>query len=454
MNKLNIEPLFNFDSNQNSFLLHKGKAKITVKDELYRGSGEAKLELQPSASIIFNAEFENVSPIHIMNDMFGETSTNIFSLDDHKIDGFNMGDSSEQSTWKMKWRARSEPTKLQLFKNEETKKIIFHLFNFNDFHSESFSTETHENTPKHISYFTLLWKTYKITIKSLYSTRDSVQILKNEGGYRLTQVGSIEKSDDSMFTENEQISLLEGLRYFISFAKGSWCGPVCPVGFNTSNKEIWYSFNSPNKQWQSPFSWFDTMHASQLEELFPLFMNLWEKDNWKTTIKEIIYWYLNANDSSRGIDAGLILTQAALERLSFEYVVNEKKLLSAKGFKDIWASDKFRLLFSSLDIPIKIDESLINFTKSAKEYSWLDIPHGLTEIRNSLIHPEHKKHGKITTSLFLEAWNISLWYLEMSLLAICGYSGTYANRLTVQRYVGTVEKVPYNKERDGVNVSL
>lgn len=446
MEKLNIKPLFNFDSNQNNFSLHKGVASINVEGKLYTGSGEAILELLPNARIVFNAEFKNVSPVHIMGDMFGNSSANSFTLDKHIIDGFNTGGKSELSTWRVQWQASSEPTKLQLLKNEETKKIIFHLFNFNDFRSESFSTETHENMSKHISYFTLLWKTYKITIKSLFSTKDSVDNLENKSGYRLTQVGSIEKNDASTFTENEQASLLEGLKYFISFAKGSWCGPVCPVGLNILDKEIWYSLNSPTKQWQSPFSWFDTMHASQLEELFPLFMNLWEKDNWKTTIKEIIYWYINANDSSRGIDAGLILTQAALERLSFEYVVNEKKLLSSKGFKDIWASDKFRLLFSSLDIPIKIDDSLISFGSSTKKYNWLDAPHGLTEIRNSLIHPEHKKHGQITTGLLIESWNLSLWYLEMSLLAICGYSGTYANRLTVQRYIGTVEDVPYKKK--------
>jgi len=156
MEKLNIKPLFNFDSDQDNFSLYKGVASINAEGKFYTGSGEAILELLPNASIVFNAEFENVSPVYIMSNMFGNSSTNSFSLDKHTIDGFNIGGNSELSTWRVQWQASSEPTKLQLLKNEETKKVIFHLFNFNDFRSESFPTETHENMSKHISYFTLL----------------------------------------------------------------------------------------------------------------------------------------------------------------------------------------------------------------------------------------------------------------------------------------------------------
>ena len=156
MEKLNIKPLFNFNSDQDNFSLYKGVASINAEGKFYTGSGEAILELLPNASIVFNAEFENVSPVYIMSNMFGNSSTNSFSLDKHTIDGFNIGGNSELSTWRVQWQASSEPTKLQLLKNEETKKVIFHLFNFNDFRSESFPTETHENMSKHISYFTLL----------------------------------------------------------------------------------------------------------------------------------------------------------------------------------------------------------------------------------------------------------------------------------------------------------
>ena len=97
-------------------------------------------------------------------------------------------------------------------------------------------------------------------------------------------------------------------------------------------------------------------------------MGRWENEAWCEALKEIIYWYQNANHSSRGIDAGIILTQAAIERLSYEYSVKDKRLLTVKGFKDLWASDKFRLLFSSLRIPLEIPKETPEMEKLAQIY--------------------------------------------------------------------------------------
>lgn len=442
-----IYPLFDFNSNENSILLHTGVANLCIKDTTYVGDGEVKLELLPKSNIIFYGEFERVDPHHGLGKAFTQSEINSFSVDSQTIDGFSIGNNFEllSQLLNIKWIPKSEPIKFHLEPDKETNKIVFHLFNFEDFDGAGSSLQTDGNTRKRIFHFTLSWKSYQITVQSILSVKDNITALKNEGGYRLTQVGQIEKSDSSSFKDDEIKNLLDVLRYFISFAKGSWCSPVCPVGLDNNDNKTWYSLNSPDKQWQSLSSWFDTKYANELEVFFPSFMELWEQESWKDTIKEVMYWYLNANDPGRGVDAGLILAQAALERLSYEYVVNEKKLLSPKGFKDIWASDKYRLLFSSLNIPLEIPSQCTNMIASANQYNWLDAPHALTEIRNALVHPEHKKHGQISTELFIEAWNLSLWYLEMTILAIAGYKGTYANRLIKQRWVGSVENVPWSR---------
>jgi hypothetical protein len=172
-------------------------------------------------------------------------------------------------------------------------------------------------------------------------------------------------------------------------------------------------------------------------------MTRWNDEDWREALNEVLYWYMHSNHSSGGIDAGIILTQAAIERFSYEYAVEDRKLIEAHGFKDLRASDKFRLLFSSLDIPIDIPSSLTEMTRLAKQYTWLDSPHALTEMRNSLVHPEHTRRGQYSDALF-EAWNLGLWYLELALLRICGYSGSYSNRLTA-RWVGEVEGVPWQR---------
>jgi hypothetical protein len=234
---------------------------------------------------------------------------------------------------------------------------------------------------------------------------------------------------------------LRALSFFLSFAKGGWCEPICAVGFDELGNRVWESWSSPREPWHAPLSWFDPHTGSQLAILYPTFVKKWENGDWREALHEVIYWYLIANFSARGIDAGIILTQAAIERLSYEYAVKDKRLLLLNGFKDLWASDKFRLLFSSLRIPLEIPKETPEIAKLAKDFNWLDAPHALTEIRNSLVHPEHKRRGQLD-SVYYEAWNLGLWYLAMGLLAVCDYSGTYRNRLK-QRWVGQVEKVPW-----------
>jgi len=276
----------------------------------------------------------------------------------------------------------------------------------------------------------------------LRETNQNIKYARENGYSKITHMGSIEKIK-GLISKDDYLEIALALRYFLSFAKGSWINPVCSVGFATTNEPLWYEYSSPNTDWKALASWFDEQNASSLKELFPLFMNKWDSERWRDTLKEVIYWFLNANDGARGVDAGLILVQTALERLSYEYVVYEKKLLSIKGFKDIWASDKFRLLFSSLNLRLDIPSSLTILNKKSKEMNWLDAPHVLTEIRNSLVHPEHKKHGKFDEMIFFEAYKLSLWYLEMSILAICEYRGVYSNRLASGKYAGMVEDVPW-----------
>jgi hypothetical protein len=44
--------------------------------------------------------------------------------------------------------------------------------------------------------------------------------------------------------------------------------------------------------------------------------------------------------------------------------------------------------------------------------------------------------------VWIEAWKLGMWYIELSLLRICGFTGEYGNRLQ-SRWLGVVEPVPW-----------
>ncbi len=188
------------------------------------------------------------------------------------------------------------------------------------------------------------------------------------------------------FSAADAQEFLGTLGLFLSFVKGTRCDPICAVGLDSDGTRVWESWSSPREPAHGVQSWFDEMTSAQMTDLFPRFAKQRTQKDWHRALRESIYWYLNANNSFRGIDAGIILSQAAIERLSYEYVVEDKKLLSANGFKDLRSSDKFRLLFSSLELPLGIPHTTTRLTTSSTKEHWVDAPHALTEIRNSVVH--------------------------------------------------------------------
>jgi hypothetical protein len=82
-------------------------------------------------------------------------------------------------------------------------------------------------------------------------------------------------------------------------------------------------------------------------------------------------------------------------------------------------SDEFRLLLSSLDIPIEIDDNLPKLKKLAKAKKWEDTARAMGEIRNSIVHSNSKRRKEFNDAMY-ETWNLGLWYLELSLLKLVG----------------------------------
>jgi hypothetical protein len=442
-----LEPAFDFTASESSLLIHQSQAEMCIDGNRYAGNGEVRLDLLPRASIRLYGYFQGVPVQDAMGAHIGQKSISSFSINSHQIEGFRLSSGGDATTqeYNLKWCPKSEP--INGVGDESTQMIwlVFHLFNFVDLIGIRQSTEQSGTEMHAIEHVDLVFNEWKVELKSLISTRENIKALKEDGGYRLTHIGGIQKADGTLFSGKDANECMKALRFFLSFAKGGWCEPICAVGFDASDNRVWESWSSPREPWHTPLSWFDPHSSSQLVALFPGFMTRWTDDDWCEALHEVIYWYLNANNSLRGIDAGIILTQAAIERLSYEYSVKDKRLVTVKGFKDLWASDKFRLLFSSLGIPLDISAATpeLKNLASTGQMNWLDAPHALTEIRNSLVHPEHERRGQFGTAYY-EAWNLGLWYLEMGILSICGYSGTYGNRMK-QQWVGQVENVPWKK---------
>jgi hypothetical protein len=127
-------------------------------------------------------------------------------------------------------------------------------------------------------------------------------------------------------------------------------------------------------------------------------------------------------------------------------------VLSERSFEPgkLAAMDKMRLLISHCGIPLAIPTDLTHLTRIAKAENWSDGPQALAEYRNALVHANPKKRKKVLHAdigLRYEARDLSLWYLELVLLWLFGYSERYSNRLWRVGFRGEeVEPVPWRTQ--------
>jgi hypothetical protein len=290
-----------------------------------------------------------------------------------------------------------------------------------------------------------------ITIAATDRTEDLTKGLEAQGGYVLTHVGRIVREDGSKFSSEQLDDLLECLHYFLSFALGRSAGVALPIGFDTEGNKVferWGIYTTSDGACTGSHSWFDLLHGELLSQVFPGFLNLWANQAWRKLLSDAIYWYLGASDDGSGgvsVDTGLILARTALELLAWTHCVVDRKMVSQSAFKPrgLSAADKLRLLASSLNIPKQIP-SHFSALQGRPGRKWVDGMDAITIVRNSLVHPDAQTEQFQSS---FEGWKLSMWYIDLVLLSLCGHSGKCANRL-VWRMTRYVESLPWARRED------
>lgn len=119
----------------------------------------------------------------------------------------------------------------------------------------------------------------------------------------------------------------------------------------------------------------------------------------------------------------------------------QRKMVSKKAFRErgLSAADKLRLLASALAIPPEIP-SQFSALHGRRGHGWEDAMDAITGIRNNIVHPGEET--KLPGGSTCEVWKLSLWYLDLVLLRLCGHEGEYSNRLQCGSK-GELQSVPW-----------
>ena len=287
-----------------------------------------------------------------------------------------------------------------------------------------------------------------ITIDEVDNHSDLVKHLKQKSGYAFTHVGRIEREDGKTFNAVETREICEGLKWYLTFCCGRWTEPILAHGYDSNQKLSWTLWDFYRiDPYANRITWLDPLVCEHFEKPFEGFMKRWADKLWNEVVITAIHWHVEANACAGSIEGSIILLQAAFELLSSVVFVETGSWISPDGYDKLAAADRLRMLFKWFGIPTEIPSSMTGMMPLIKALDWHDAPKAMTEIRNTITHPTMKNRQKYaakhTSESRSDAWMLGLWYLELCLLKLFEYNGTYGSRI-VSRIKGQVAQVPWS----------
>jgi hypothetical protein len=279
--------------------------------------------------------------------------------------------------------------------------------------------------------------------------------VREVGGYAITHVGAIDRTDGAAFPNGDVKDVLRALQILFSFARGAWTSPMLPVGYNGRDERVWFQWLAMHvSAGEQSWSWLDKFHPESLREVGARFLELWPNPVWRDALPKAVNFLLEANRQGGSAPSFLEVrytwAQAGLEGLALA-ILREDPVTSSDT--PAWAhgsgaaEKNIRALLEWVEVT-DIPEQLTALRSRAKQMKWPDAAPALPWMRNKVIHPKPAKPGDPTNEEELEGVLLATWLIELVLLRRLGYTGEYAPRLVLGRWQGSTIAVPWARTTD------
>lgn len=427
-----IEPTIFMELPNEKIIIHEGEFIIELKSASIKFSGEIFFNWFPKIAYYFRGSNTDVntpslsyffnSSIKIENEVFGEILPYSLKLKpDYQ---------TKTATYSIYGQINISPHYYDY--SPSVSKVNFSLTNYNFFKGMACKKIKDGDLIIDNKYYAFRNSKYRISISLLKDYDDHLNKLKSSGGYYVLGGGSIQKLSGSI-SYNETLDELLVFSLFISFINGYSISPVFLQGI--CDKKVIWEDHTPileNDSYKSSIpSWTPFEYNSSFNDMWDRFSYLCVTKNNKQFLELIVRWYLMLLRGS--VENTIVISQIALELLYNWYVVEENKLILGKDCENIEASNKIRLLLGQIGIDYSVPENyaeLREYIKSNKEVR--DPVDALTSIRNILIHSQgdkRKNYAGIREEVKDQVIDLSIHFIELSLLKILNYNGNYYNRV-------------------------
>ena len=319
--------------------------------------------------------------------------------------------------------------------------VRFGVVNLPDFMKpRSTESQTNADAPRSIEELRTIHlegDRWLVEIRPVGNRKQVYESLKVQRGFALTHWGKVTRIDSKPFPKESVQPFMATLNQFLSFARGVSCGMTLIRGLDEAGESVWEEWGVTKVQpWKGHRSCLDIRNGATLEDLFVGFLGYFRALPQDSRTHSALEWYLESN-AQEALHTSIVLNQAALERLTVETVGERARAkIGAKTREERgdWIARALRKVQADVGIPAPFEEAL--GTRSFEHG-----PHALVDLRNDLVHRK-MKNGILCSEAQRQATELGLWYVELLLLRLFGYSGLYSNRLT-RKWTGDTEPVPW-----------
>lgn len=251
---------------------------------------------------------------------------------------------------------------------------------------------------------------------------------------------SISKRDRSEFTGTDLSGLITKFSYFLTFIAGVNRSLNVAVGYRDAFP-VWGQFDRFKQNPYNEDNWFGRWEGGSMATLFPLFWNRLSSAGEQLT-RPIELYAESSEIAHTGLHQhALTVSQSALEHIA-------ESQIGPKPYGGETATHINNAL-SQIDIDTNLAKypDICGAWRTKFQGSQTDNgPTFVTRLRNS-VHP--RPSNSLADGFdFYNAWRLSQYYVETALLKLCGYTGSYRNRMT-SRHTMDSEPVPWALEQTG-----
>ena len=324
-------------------------------------------------------------------------------------------------------------------KAESVGRVQFHLINFLKYRGDVLTEVEGQNQHEWLGRIIFSMGEWEITLDQFQDIESRLEQAKAVGGNVLTHIGLLKRKDAAsklspLFDPKDAAKVFEALYWFLSFMNGALCAFATPVGLRHLGRPLWQQWGLySTTEVDTRQNWFSAGATQECFRAADSFYTLWmmaEKREW---LNLAIGLYLASNHNNGGIELALANSQILLEMLTWVALQEENTLMSNESFEKLPASDKIRALLFWLGVPTSIPEALKELIAAfpKADYPRIDAPEAVVKIRNLVIHPtktNRVRRSEISNNAIYDAWQLNLWYADLTIFKLIGYSGRYNNR--------------------------